>query len=71
MNKHQLAQLRRMYASIDRVDPFGKAYNGLCHTLDKASDSDLLALSRADIKFISSLALNRVIKRGLGFKVTP
>ena len=61
----QIAALRKEYQKIGSVDPSSKTYENLTKFLDSLSDEMLKQLSQAKIKFISGLALNRVVKRGL------
>lgn len=60
-----IEQLRFLFGKVERLDPEGPAYAGLCRILDKASDAALWAVANADIKFASELAMNRVHRRGL------
>ena len=57
--------LRAGFANLDRMDPDGPVYRGICAVLDSADDAALVAVRAADIKFVSRLALNRMIRRGL------
>lgn len=57
--------LRKEFGKIERIDPNGKLYEGLVLFLDKADDAALLEIKDAGIKFVSTLALNRCIRRGL------
>ena len=63
--KQQIDALRKEYAKIGSVDPSSKTYGNLTDFLDSLSDEMLKQLSQAKVKFISGLALNRVVKRGL------
>jgi hypothetical protein len=56
----QLAELRNGYASINTVDPCGKAYPKLIAMLDKCNQATLKQLADANIKFVSVLARNRI-----------
>lgn len=56
----QITELRTRYGAIDRIDPEGNAYAGLCAFLDKLNRKDLQSLVDARIKWVSSLALNRL-----------
>jgi hypothetical protein len=53
------------FAHIERMDPSGNAYGRLCRILDNADDEALKAVYAARIRFVSSLALNRMVRRGL------
>ena len=57
--------LQSAFGSVNRMDPGGVVYAGLCRTLDNASDEALVAAYRAHIKFVSPMALNRIIRRGI------
>lgn len=48
-----------------RIDPDGAIYKRLCVLLDQADDETIVAIRNADIPFVSLLALNRMIQRGL------
>lgn len=65
MDKETLDYLRREYGKLDSIDPDGAIYKRLCRILDSASDKALIEAKNANIKFVSSLALNRCISRGL------
>ena len=60
----QIATLRKEYQKIGSVDPSSKTYDKLTEFLDSLSLEMLKQLATAKIKFISGLALNRVVKRG-------
>jgi len=57
--------LRAAFGAVDRMDPAGKAYDGICTLLDNCDDEALKAVHAAQIKFVSQLALNRMVRRGL------
>lgn len=52
--------LKAVYSKINTVDPSSAAYKKLIAMLDKMDKSKLQKLAGADIKFVSSLARNRV-----------
>ena len=58
-----LETLRAAYAAIDRVDPESPAYEGVCKLLDTFSQEDLKLFRDANIKWLSSLAGERVNHR--------
>lgn len=60
----QLRQLRQAYSQVAAIDPDQPAYVELLRTLDAMDDALLRQLADASVKFISSLALNRCIRRG-------
>ena len=53
------------FAKLDRIDPDGPLFHSICALLDRADDTALIAIHDANIKFVSNLALNRIIWRGL------
>lgn len=55
-----LNQLRSGYSGINRVDPCLPAYRKLVALLDRATVPQLKQLAAAEIKFVSSLARNRL-----------
>ena len=57
----KLEQLRAIANGIKFVDPQLPGYKNLCAYLDKQSQDMLFIIACADIKFISSLAFNRLI----------
>jgi hypothetical protein len=52
--------LRAAYGAVDRVDTTGAHYRNLVKLLDSLSQTDLRILRDARIKWISSLASQRV-----------
>lgn len=64
LNGAMLEALRAEYAKIDRIDPSLPAYGKLTALLDRADRNMLVQLSAAGIKFVSSLAANRLRSRG-------
>ena len=65
MMQELVSILREEFGKLDRIDPDGKLYHDLCAVLDAADDAALLHAKDAGIKFVSLLALNRCIRRGL------
>ena len=61
----QIETLRAAFGNIETMDPCGKNYQRLCAILDKADDEALKAAYAAKIRFVSRLAFNRMVKRGL------
>lgn len=61
----QIAVLRNEFGSMQGMDPSGPVYARLCEILDKADKVALAALVAADIKFVSKLARNRLMRSGL------
>jgi hypothetical protein len=60
----QLKRLKTEYAKISKIDPSQPTYNKLIATLEKMTDEQLKQIRDADIKFMSSLAANRLSKLG-------
>jgi hypothetical protein len=54
-------ELRTAYGAINCVDPASGAYFAVCEILDSLSQEDLETLRDADIKWVSSLADERVM----------
>ena len=63
MNALDLDLLRSAFGQLETLDPCGETYRKLCAILDRASDDALLAAAEADIRFVSPLAQNRLIRR--------
>ena len=59
----QLNRLKKEYAKIERVDPEKPTYKKLTDMLDKMTDEQLRQIEKAKIKFMSSLASNRLNNR--------
>ncbi len=53
-------QLRTEYEKINSIDPCEPSYMKLCNLLGKLSQDDLKVLAKANIKFVSKLARNRI-----------
>lgn len=60
-----ISTLRQAFGAIKGMDPSGPAYSKLCGILDQADDDALRAVRAAKIPFVSSLAFNRMIRRGI------
>jgi hypothetical protein len=60
LSQSQISQLRQEYSKISKIDPSGASYKKLISLLDKLDKKALQDLVDAKIKFVSSLALNRV-----------
>ena len=61
--KQQIATLKTKLATVDRIDPCGKFYNGVCELLDGVSYEDLGFIRDQNIKFVSKLAQNRMWRK--------
>ena len=59
----QISALRQEYSKISKVDPSGEGYKKLTALLDKLDKQSLQDLVDAKIKFVSSLALNRISQK--------
>ena len=64
----QVKRLRAEYAKIDRIDPTSKGYKKMDAMLEKMSVEDLEKLIDAKIKFVSSLALAKVVRKKMQIK---
>lgn len=64
-SKANIEALRKEMSKIDRIDPDGPLYKKIIEILDKTNDEGLLLIKDANIPFVSGLALNRCIRRGL------
>jgi len=53
------------FAKVERMDPDGPIYAKLIDILDRADDAALIVAHKANIRFVSKLAFNRMIRRGL------
>ena len=60
-----IATMQREYGKIAKVDPALPTYAKLCKTIDNMTDAQLRQVKDAGIKWLSSLALNRCIRRGI------
>lgn len=60
-----IVSLRAAFGKLERLDPDGPTYNSLCALLDRADNDALKAVHAAGIKFVSALAFNRMIRRGI------
>lgn len=61
----KINELRFKWGKIERVDPDGDGFNKLVRFLDSLPDETIKGLVYAKIKWVSSLALNRAVSRGL------
>ena len=64
----QIEVLRKEYGSIERVDPSSPIYDNLINALDLLDTPKLEMLAGAEIKWVSMLARNRVMRRAMGIK---
>ena len=59
-----IKKLKKSYSTVDRIDPTSPAGKKMTTLLDKMGEDQLKAIVKADIKFISLLAVNRLIRMG-------
>jgi len=64
----QVKKLRSEYGKIDKIDPTSKGYKKMDAMLEKMSVEDLEKLIDAKIKFVSSLALAKVVRKKMQIK---
>jgi hypothetical protein len=67
-----ISKLHAEYSRFDRLSM--EAYEKLAAILDNADDETLIAFANATIPFVSSLSMNRAVRRGLikpGLLATP
>ena len=57
--------IRAAYQNIQGIDPCQPTYGKLCDLLDSLDNDTLKGLAGAQIKFVSKLAINRCVRRGL------
>ena len=60
-----ITTLRTAFSGIQKMDPSGPHYPRLCAILDQADDEALKAVHAARIPFVSLLAFNRMVRRGI------
>ena len=62
----QIKKLRDAWATVDLIDPTQPTYKKLDKMLEKMSVEDLESIVSARIKFVSSLALAKVVRKSRG-----
>ncbi len=62
----QIKKLQDAWATVDRMDPTQPTYKKLDKMLEKMSVEDLEKIVDAKIKFVSSLALAKSIRKSRG-----
>ena len=67
-SQSQIKKLRSEYAKIDRIDPTSAGYKKMDAMLEKMSIKELEIIIDAKIKFVSSLALAKVVRKKRGIK---
>jgi hypothetical protein len=60
-----IQEITKAFAKISKIDPDSESYKKLIKILDDSSDQTLKQLANAKIKFISPLAFNRCVRRGI------
>lgn len=63
MTKEQINFLASSFGRHEKITV--EAYEKLASILDRADDASLATLYRANIRFVSKLALNRMVKRSV------
>lgn len=58
--KAHIDALKSAYGNIKKIDPNSSSYKKLTKMLNSMTDEQLKSLAKADIKFVSSLAKNRL-----------
>jgi hypothetical protein len=66
--QNQIKELRKEYGAIERMDPSSPIYDNLLMALDLLETPKLEMLAGANIKWVSMLARNRVVRRSMGIK---
>lgn len=64
-SKAHIEALKKAYGGIKKIDPDSEAYKKLITMLNGLPDNQLKTLAKSDVPFVSALARNRVISRGL------
>lgn len=62
-HEQMIEELRKEYGAIERVDPGSPIYENLLMALDMLDTPKLQMLADAQIKWVSMLARNRVMRR--------
>ncbi len=60
VDKQVIADLKREWAKVKKIDPASDSYQKLIRVLNILSLAELKKLEKADINFVSSLARNRI-----------
>ena len=58
-------EIRSKMETVTALDPCGKFYQQTCALLDRLDAKGLKQVHEANIKFVSALAFNRMIRRGM------
>ena len=60
-----IEELREAFSHIKRIDPCSATYQKMTDLLDRMDDDGLKVTVAADIRFVSALARNRCVRRGI------
>ena len=61
----QIAALKAEYSKINGIDPASDTYKKLIAMLDRLDLKSLQSLAGAEVKFVSALAKNRVMRKSM------
>lgn len=64
-SKAHIDALKKAYGGISKINPDSEAYKKLVAMLNGLPDNQLKTLAKSDVPFVSALARNRVVSRGL------
>ena len=67
-SQSQIKKLRDAWGTVERIDPTSNTYKKLDAMLEKMSIEELEIIIDAKIKFVSSLALAKVVRKKRGIK---
>tara|TARA_B100000745_G_scaffold295460_1_gene239564 strand:- start:781 stop:1023 length:243 start_codon:yes stop_codon:yes gene_type:complete len=67
-SQSQIKKLRDAWGTVERIDPTSNTYKKLDAMLEKMSIKELEIIIDAKIKFVSSLALAKVVRKKRGIK---
>ena len=67
-SQSQIKRLRDAWGTVERIDPTSNTYKKLDTMLEKMSIEELEIIIDAKIKFVSSLALAKVVRKKRGIK---
>ena len=60
-----IEDLRASYGKLSAIDPCSESYDKLVALLDSLDNRGLRLLAASEIKFVSKLAMNHCIRRGI------
>ena len=67
-SQSQIKKLRDAWGTVERIDPTSNTYKKLDAMLEKMSIEELEIIIDAKIKFVSSLALAKVVRKKMQIK---